>query len=145
MALRAFYFIRALTYCYINRSQRHLLVAIENSWFGVPIMNLCIPHSTRILFTSSGPGHQAMRKACQRQFLLTLSILKKWRTWLKVFQVLSIQSFTKTYQLSLFVGILGMPEDIKNVKTLQPIYKTHCTIENNDQVGPASFCATACN
>ena len=37
MALRAFYFIRtltkALTYYYINRSQRHLLVAIENNRF----------------------------------------------------------------------------------------------------------------
>ena len=35
MALRAFYFIRALTkaltYYYINRSQRHLLAAIENN------------------------------------------------------------------------------------------------------------------
>ena len=35
MALRAFYFIKtltkALTYYYINRSQRHLLVAIENN------------------------------------------------------------------------------------------------------------------
>ena len=42
MALRAFYFIRALTkaltYYYINRSQRHLLAAIENNWFGVPII-----------------------------------------------------------------------------------------------------------
>jgi len=41
MALRAFYFIRALTkaltYYYINRSQRHLLVAIENNRFGSPI------------------------------------------------------------------------------------------------------------
>ena len=41
IALRAFYFIRALTkaltYYYINRSQRHLLAAIENNWFGVPI------------------------------------------------------------------------------------------------------------
>ena len=41
MALRAFYFIRALrtalTYYYINRSQRHLLVAIENNRFGGPI------------------------------------------------------------------------------------------------------------
>ena len=39
MALRAFYFLRALTkaltYYYINRSQRHLLVTIENNWFGV--------------------------------------------------------------------------------------------------------------
>ena len=44
MALRAFYFIRALTkaltYNYINRSQRHLLAAIENNWFGVPIIKL---------------------------------------------------------------------------------------------------------
>ena len=35
MALRAFYFIRALTkaltYYYINQSQRHLLAAIENN------------------------------------------------------------------------------------------------------------------
>ena len=35
MALRAFYFIRALTkaltYYYISRSQRHLLAAIENN------------------------------------------------------------------------------------------------------------------
>ena len=35
MALRAFYFIRALTkaltYYYINRSQRHLLAGIENN------------------------------------------------------------------------------------------------------------------
>ena len=41
MVLRAFYFIRALTkaltYYYINRSQRHPLAAIENIWFGVPI------------------------------------------------------------------------------------------------------------
>ena len=41
MALRAFYFIRTLTkalkYYYINRSQRHLLVAIENNRFGGPI------------------------------------------------------------------------------------------------------------
>ena len=37
MALRAFYFIRALTYYYINRSQRYLLVAIENNSFGGPI------------------------------------------------------------------------------------------------------------
>ena len=40
MALRAFYFIRALTkaltYYYINCSQRHLLVAIENNRFGGP-------------------------------------------------------------------------------------------------------------
>ena len=40
MALRAFYFIRvltkALTCYYINRSQRHLLVAIENNRFGGP-------------------------------------------------------------------------------------------------------------
>ena len=40
MSLRAFYFIRALTkaltYNYINRSQCHLLVAIENNWFGGP-------------------------------------------------------------------------------------------------------------
>ena len=38
MALRAFYFIRtlikALTYYYINCSQRYLLVTIENSRFG---------------------------------------------------------------------------------------------------------------
>ena len=38
MALRAFYFIRtltkALTYYFINRSQRHLLFAIENNQFG---------------------------------------------------------------------------------------------------------------
>ena len=44
MALRAFYFIRALTkaliYHYINRSQRHLLAAIENNWFGVPIESI---------------------------------------------------------------------------------------------------------
>ena len=42
MALRAFYFIRALTkaliHYYINRSQRHLLVAIENNRFGGPIL-----------------------------------------------------------------------------------------------------------
>ena len=41
MALRAFYSIRALTkaltYYYINCSQRHLLAAIENNWLGVPI------------------------------------------------------------------------------------------------------------
>ena len=41
MALRAFYFIRtltkALTYYYINRSQRPLLSAIENYRFGSPI------------------------------------------------------------------------------------------------------------
>ena len=41
MALRAFYFIRtltkALTYHYINRTQRHLLVAIENNRCGSPI------------------------------------------------------------------------------------------------------------
>ena len=41
MALRVFYFLRALTkaqtyYC-INRSQNHLLAAIENNWFGVLI------------------------------------------------------------------------------------------------------------
>ena len=40
MALRAFYFIRALLkalkYYYINRSQRHLLAAIENNCFRVP-------------------------------------------------------------------------------------------------------------
>ena len=40
MALRAFYFIRALskalTYYYTSRSQRHLLVAIENNRFGGP-------------------------------------------------------------------------------------------------------------
>ena len=38
MALRAFYFIRAQTkalkYYYINRSQRHLLAAFENTWLG---------------------------------------------------------------------------------------------------------------
>ena len=43
MALRAFYFIRTLTkalsYYYINRSQRHLLVAIENNQFGEPALN----------------------------------------------------------------------------------------------------------
>ena len=43
MALRAFYFIRALTkaqaYYYKSRSQRHLLAAIENNWFGVPIQD----------------------------------------------------------------------------------------------------------
>ena len=54
MALRAFYFIRALTkaltyyfiraltkaltYYYINRSQRLLLAAIENNSVGVPIV-----------------------------------------------------------------------------------------------------------
>ena len=41
IALRAFYFIRtltkALTYHYINRTQRHLLVAIENNRCGSPI------------------------------------------------------------------------------------------------------------
>ena len=41
MALRAFYHIRALTkaltYYYINRSQRHLLVAIEKNRLGGPI------------------------------------------------------------------------------------------------------------
>ena len=37
MALRAFYIIKALTFNYINRSQRHLLVAIENNRFGGPI------------------------------------------------------------------------------------------------------------
>ena len=41
MALRGFYFIRALTkaikYYYIDRSQRHLLIAIENNRFGGPI------------------------------------------------------------------------------------------------------------
>ena len=41
MALRAFYFIRtltkALTYYYINRYQRHLMVAIENNRFRGPI------------------------------------------------------------------------------------------------------------
>ena len=45
MALRAFYFIRtltkALTYYYIDRSQRHLLVAIENNRFGGPIIHRC--------------------------------------------------------------------------------------------------------
>ena len=45
MALRAFYFIRALTkaltYYYINRSQRHLLAAIENNWLEGP--NLSLP------------------------------------------------------------------------------------------------------
>ena len=43
MALRAFYFIRALTYYYIRRSQRHLLAAIENNWFGVPIITTSDP------------------------------------------------------------------------------------------------------
>ena len=42
MELRAFYFIRALTkaltYYYINRSQRQLLIAIENNRFGGPII-----------------------------------------------------------------------------------------------------------
>ena len=46
MALRAFCFIRALTkalkYYNINRSRRHLLTAIENNWFGVPIVNSTI-------------------------------------------------------------------------------------------------------
>ena len=46
MALRTFYFIwaltKALTYYYINRSQRHLLAAIENNWFGVPIGLPCL-------------------------------------------------------------------------------------------------------
>ena len=41
MALRAFYFIRALTKAltsyYINRSQRHLLAAIENNWMEGPL------------------------------------------------------------------------------------------------------------
>ena len=41
MALRPFYFIRTLTkalsYYYINRSQRHFSIAIENNRFGVPI------------------------------------------------------------------------------------------------------------
>ena len=41
MALRAFYFMRALTkaitYYYIDRSQRHLLVVKENNRFGGPI------------------------------------------------------------------------------------------------------------
>ena len=41
MALRVFYFIRivtkALTYYYINRSQRHLLIAMENNRFGGPL------------------------------------------------------------------------------------------------------------
>ena len=41
MALRAFYFIRALTkaltYYYISRSQRHLQAAVGNNWSGVPI------------------------------------------------------------------------------------------------------------
>ena len=41
MALRTFYFIRtltkALTYYYINHSQRYLLFAIENNQFGGPI------------------------------------------------------------------------------------------------------------
>ena len=44
MALRRFYFIVALTkaliYCYINRSQRHLLPAIENDWLEGPFGNL---------------------------------------------------------------------------------------------------------
>ena len=44
MALRAFNFIRtltkALTYYYINRSQRHLVVAVENNRFGGLILTL---------------------------------------------------------------------------------------------------------
>ena len=31
MALRVFYFTKALTYYYINRSKRHLLATIENN------------------------------------------------------------------------------------------------------------------
>ena len=54
MALRAFYFIRtltkALTYYYINRSQRHLLVAIENNRFGGPIG---IQNKHRIILNSA--------------------------------------------------------------------------------------------
>ena len=42
MALRVFYFIRALTkaltYYYINRSQRHLLTAVEKNWLEGPII-----------------------------------------------------------------------------------------------------------
>ena len=44
MVLRAFYFIRsltkALTCYYINRTQCHLLAAIENNWFEGPILLL---------------------------------------------------------------------------------------------------------
>ena len=57
MALRAFYFIwaltKALTYYYINRSQRHLLVAIENNRFGGPINEkdpFCCPTHVFMLF-----------------------------------------------------------------------------------------------
>ena len=56
MAVRAFYLIRALTkaltYYYIDRSLRHLLVAIENNWLEGPIGFLikflhCINFSTK--------------------------------------------------------------------------------------------------
>ena len=81
MVLRAFYFIRALTkaliHYYINRSQRHLLVAIENNRFGVfffpilfisrllfsteksfaPISNFQLP-SNAILHSNDLPGGQ---------------------------------------------------------------------------------------
>ena len=53
MALRSFYFIRtltkALTYYYINHSQRHLLVAIENNRCGSPIVDTPIVENPAIV------------------------------------------------------------------------------------------------
>ena len=71
MVLRAFYFIRALTYYYINRFQRHLLPAIDNNWFGVPIV-LCFSY---VLMWSSGLSEW---KHCISWFLsLTYFLLYK--------------------------------------------------------------------
>ena len=57
MALRAFYFIRtltkALTYHYINHSERHLLAIMENSWFESPIVYIQISHSNIYLIGAS--------------------------------------------------------------------------------------------
>ena len=53
MALRAFYLIRiltkSLTYYYINRSQRHLFVAIENNGSGGPIAEIRELRSKQIM------------------------------------------------------------------------------------------------
>ena len=59
MALRAFYFVKTLTYYYINRFERHFLVAIENKRLGGPIqLNICI----EFLFLFSKPFQSAAIK-----------------------------------------------------------------------------------
>ena len=75
MALRAFYFIRALTYYYISRSQRHLLAALSaifwplskttdsDSLYNDSIQSKIIPVLKLPHFFSRRVGHEKERQS----------------------------------------------------------------------------------